>query len=80
MTAVNLAAPACKILTVLHVVDPAAPWVEDVKGDGSTYGKTMCGLPLLAREQWQLLEQLPGERICGKCTGEGADDVQEALL
>ena len=79
MNGPRLTAPASKVLTVLHVVDADAPWVEDVKGDQSTNGSTKCGIPMLTRDSWQLLEQLPGESICGACCGE-PDAVQETLL
>ena len=77
---IRLTAPASKPLTYLHLVDPSQPWVHDIKGDESTNGTTMCGLPMLTAQNWQLLEQLPGERICPKCSGDGFHDVQEILL
>jgi hypothetical protein len=66
-------APAATVLTLLHVVDPSAPWVHDLKGDGTTYGSTMCGLPMLTAQSWQLIEQLPGEKVCPQCLGEAPD-------
>lgn len=61
------------------MVDPAAPWVQDMRGDTSTNGSTMCGLPMLTSESWQLLEQLPGEKVCPRCTGDAADAEEEPL-
>jgi hypothetical protein len=64
---IRLTAPSSKALTVLHVLNPDAPWVDDKAGGGSTTGSTRCGQAMLTSESWQLLEQLPGESICPKC-------------
>lgn len=77
-------APAVRILTRLHLRNPDVPVVRDVSSSRldeqkSTIGETLCGEPMYCADLWQLLEMLPGDRVCGACLGE-PEGEQEALL
>lgn len=75
-----LTAPASRVLTVLHVVDQSAPWVTDTRGGTSTTGSTVCGLPMLTAENWQLIEQRPGEPLCPRCADPSRPAAAEEAL
>jgi hypothetical protein len=62
-------APASKVVTVLHLRDPAVAASE--KPEPSD-GATRCGLPLLVAELWVPIaeeEMRPGDSVCRGCRG-----------
>ena len=75
-------APAAQILTRLHIKNPDVPVVHDahrLDDQRSTIGDTLCGQPMLCADLWQLVELMPGDKVCAGCLGEPQVE-QGALL
>lgn len=77
----DFCAPAAFVFTVAHIRDPLARAQEDAGGIAATVGQTLCGLPMMVADLWQLLDFDPQGNVCSRCLApESASEEQEALL
>jgi hypothetical protein len=63
---VTYTAPASKVFTVAHIVDPDVPASE--KPEPSD-GATRCALPLVVADLWVDVDPLATDLICRGCQG-----------